>query len=352
VTGGNAERAAGLLSALHDHGVTTSILHIHSEPTIAEVWQGVELARLIGCNVVIGFGGGSPLDAAKAIAAFVTNPGDPLDYLEIIGKHQPLTVPTLPFIAIPTTAGTGSEVTRNAVLLSPEHHVKVSLRSPLMLPRLALVDPELTYSMPPDITASTGMDALTQLIEPFTCNIPNPITDALCREGIARAARSLRQAYEKGDDSAAREDMCIASVLGGIALTNAKLGVVHGIAGPLGGMFPIPHGVACAAMLPAAMAVNVKLLRARDPENDTLHRYDEVARLVTGSEKAKAEDGVKWVSELCVALKIPAMASYGITDASFPELTEKSINANSTKGNGVALNREDITEILELTLNR
>ena len=190
--------------------------------------------------MVIGFGGGSAIDAAKAIATLVANGGDPLDYMEGIGAGKPLTQPALPIIAIPTTAGTGAEVTRNAVVASPEHRVKASLRSPFMLPRLALVDPELTYSLPPEVTAGTGLDALTQLIEPFTSHRANPMTDAFCREGLARAARSLRRAYEHGADTAAREDMALASLFGGLALANAGLGAAHGFAAPICGMFPAP----------------------------------------------------------------------------------------------------------------
>ena len=232
--------------------------------------------------MVIGLGGGSAIDTGKAIAALLTNPGDPLDYLEVIGRGQALQQTPLPYIAIPTTAGTGSEVTRNAVLASHEHHVKVSLRSPLMLPRVAIVDPELTYSLPPAITASTGLDALTQLIEPYTCNSPNPMIDAICREGMQRAARSLKRAYQNGSDAAAREDMSIAALFGGMALANAKLGAVHGFAGPLGGLFPAPHGMICARLLPFVVEANVRALQMREPDSPVLKRYDEVAQLLTG----------------------------------------------------------------------
>jgi alcohol dehydrogenase class IV len=235
---------------------------------------------------VIGLGGGSVLDAAKAIAALMTNGGHPLDYLEVVGRGQALRVPAAAMIAIPTTAGTGTEVTRNAVLGSPEHHVKVSLRSPLMLPRLALVDPELTYDLPPALTASTGLDALTQLLEPFVSHQGNPMTDALCREGLRRAAQALPRVFANGQDRAAREDMALASLFGGLALANAKLGAVHGLAAPIGGMFPAPHGAVCAALLPHVMAINVRALRDRQPDAEALRRYDQAAQLLTGNAAA------------------------------------------------------------------
>jgi alcohol dehydrogenase class IV len=310
--------------------------------------QGVQYARENQCDLVIGMGGGSVIDAGKAIAALLTNPGDVLDYLEVIGRGQPLTQPPLPYIAIPTTAGTGSEVTRNAVLSSPEHRVKVSLRSPMMLPTLAVVDPELTYSLPPDITATTGLDALTQLIEPLTCNQPNPLTDAICREGIHRAARSLRRAYEYGDDPAARADMALASLLGGLALANARLGAVHGFAGPLGGMFNAPHGAICAALLPHVMAINVAALRARQPDHVALRRYDEIAHILTGSDSA--ESGADWVLALTRALNVSGLATYGITEADFDEVIEKSSQASSMKGNPIPLTPDDMRDILTRAL--
>ncbi len=188
VTGRTTARAAPLLDGLAAEGIDAVTYPVGCEPTIETARLGTERARETDRDMVIGFGGGSALDAGKAIAALLTNSGDPLDYLEVIGGGQPLTQPPLPYVAIPTTAGTGAEVTRNAVLASPEHRVKVSLRSPLMLPRLALVDPELTHTLPPAITASTGLDALTQVIEPYVSNGANPLADALCREGMRRAA--------------------------------------------------------------------------------------------------------------------------------------------------------------------
>jgi alcohol dehydrogenase class IV len=290
------------------------------------------------------------LDTGKAIAMLLTNGRDPLDYLEVIGRGQPITKPALPYIAIPTTAGTGSEVTRNAVLGSPEHRVKVSLRSPLMLPRLALVDPELTTTMPPPVTASTGLDALIQVMEPYVSAKATPITDAICLDGMHRAARSLRRAYENGDDLAAREDMALTSFYGGLALANAKLGAVHGFAGPFGGMFDGPHGAVCAALLPHVMAINVKALRKRAPDSEALRRYDEIAQILTGEPEAVAADGVVWVHELCEDLQVPPLGAYGLITADFPDLIEKSGKSSSMQGNPIQLSSPEMTEILERAL--
>ena len=350
VTGRTAERARPLLDLLAAQGVDIVTFSVSGEPTTEVVRRGTQRAREADCDLVIGFGGGSAIDAGKAIAALLTNGGDPLDYLEVIGKGKPLTRPSAPYIAIPTTAGTGAEVARNAVLRSPQHRVKVSLRSPLMLPRLALVDPELTHTMPPEVTASTGLDALTQVMEPYVSNKANPLTDALCREGMRRAARSLRRAYEHGDDAAAREDMALVSLFGGLALTNAGLGAVHGFAGPIGGMFPAPHGAVCASLLPHVMTVNVRALQERAPESVALRRYDEIARLLTGNERATAADGVAWVRELCAALRIPPLSAYGMTEADFPALMEKASRASSMRGNPIKLTAEEMEEVLARAL--
>ncbi len=343
-------QAVPLLTALDAAGVSYVTLSVSGEPTVALARAGTELARTEGCDLAIGFGGGSAMDAAKAIAALAANGGDPLDYLEVIGRGQALSRPALPCIAIPTTAGTGAEVTRNAVLASPEHGVKVSLRSATMLPRLALVDPELTYGLPPAVTASTGLDALTQLIEPFTSSKANPLTDALCREGLLRVARALRRAHRCGDDAPAREDMALASLFGGLALANAGLGAVHGFAGPVGGMFPAPHGAVCAAFLPHVMAINVRALAERRPDDPLLHRYDEAARILTGSPTATAAEGVRWVSALCTDLETPRLAAYGITRAHFADLVAKTAAASSTKANPIALTAAELEEILTLAL--
>ena len=350
VIGCPAESAAWLSDGLKTVGIGSVDWAVQAEPSVALVGQGVELARREGCDLVIALGGGSAIDAGKAVAALLTNPGELSNYLEVIGKGQPLRRPSRPVIAVPTTAGTGSEVTRNAVLASEEHRVKVSLRSPLILARLAAVDPELTLELPPAVTAHTGLDALTQLIEPYVSTRANPLTDGFCLEGLRRVSRSLRRAYDFGRDITAREDMSLASLLGGLALANAGLGVVHGFAAPVGGMFDAPHGAVCAALLPHGMAINIRACRAQAPEGEALRRYETVARLLTTKPDALAEEGVEWVRQLCQELQIPPLRSYGIQEQDVATLVEKASRASSTKGNPITLTADDLREVLTRAL--
>lgn len=346
-TGVTRERHRELVGALEQQGLSITSFSVSGEPTVGLVVEAVRLCLAEGCQVVIGLGGGSALDTGKAVAALATNGGAVLDYLEVIGKGRPLTVPPLPFVAVPTTAGAGAEVTANAVLAAPEQRVKVSLRSPLLLARLALVDPELTYELPPAVTASTGLDALTQLIEPFTSVRANPLADALCREGMARAARALARAYRNGGDRAAREDMALVSLFGGLALANSGLGAAHGFASVIGGMFPAPHGALCAALLPHVIDVNVRALRERLPESAALHRYQEAACLLTGSPAATVNDGVAWVRDLCRELAIRPLAAYGVGPADLADIVAKSAVASSMKANPLPLTQAELEEIVQ-----
>jgi alcohol dehydrogenase class IV len=340
------ERCQAVLDGLSALRLSVHVYFIGKEPDLQSVLMATRSAREFGCQLVVGLGGGSTIDTGKIVAALLTNPGNLFDYLEVVGLGRKLENPSVPFIAVPTTAGTGSEVTRNAVITVPEEHIKVSLRSPYLLPRIAVVDPELTNSLPPSITATTGMDALTQLIEPFVCTSPTPLTDILCREGISRAARSLRIAFENGMDVNGREDMALASLFGGMALANARLGAVHGLATPIGGMSGAPHGAICARLLPLVMETNMQALHTRQPDSPYIIRYDEIARLLTGDEKAGADAGVAWISELCQVLGIRSLKEYGLNSGDFPAIVEQSQKASSMRGNPIALTDKELINIL------
>lgn len=345
VAGARAERAAPVRERLAAAGCRVEVFAVPGEPATTDVERGVEFARGAGCDVVVGFGGGSAIDAAKAISALLTN-GRPIgDYLEVVGRGLPLEHPAAPCIAIPTTAGTGAEVTRNAVLGVASHCVKVSLRSPLMLPRVALVDPGLTFSLPRELTATTGLDALTQLIEPYVSSRANPLVDALCVEGLRRVGRSLRRAADVGHDAAAREDMSLASLFGGLALANAGLGAVHGFAGPIGGAFPAPHGAVCAALLPHVVEVNARALRERAPSSPALARYDEIARILTRRPHAAVQELVGWISALVQDLQIPPLRAHGLTAAAAAELIPAAQKASSMKANPLPLTDAECSEV-------
>ena len=350
VVEGSSDRAAPLVELLRARGIATTSLRVAGEPTTALVECGVERARLERCDVVVALGGGSVIDAGKAVAALLTNSEPLRNYLEVVGEGRPLTKRSAPFIAIPTTAGTGAEVTRNAVLMVEEARVKVSLRSPLMLPALALIDPELTYTLPPAVTASTGLDALTQCIEPFVTPQANPLTDAVAHEGMRRAAGGLRRAYADGGNVEARRDMAVASLCGGLALANAKLGAVHGFAAPLGGMFPIPHGVACARLLAPIVEANVRALEARAPGSPALERYEEIARVLTGDANAHAEDGIAWLEQLVEAMAIPRLASYGVAEDDIPRIVDQARRASSMQGNPITLTDDELAGALRVAI--
>ena len=341
VTGASTARAAALVSAL-----SAETFAVPGEPTVDLVREGARRAKDAACDVVISLGGGSAIDAGKAIATIATNGGEPLDFLEVVGKGRAIAVPPLPFIAVPTTAGTGSEVTRNAVLGSTAHGVKASLRSPLMLPRVALVDPELTWGLPSAVTAFTGLDALTQLIEPYVSARANPLVDALCVEGLRRVAGALRRVYHDGADHEARREMALASLFGGLALANAGLGVVHGFAAPLGGGWKAPHGALCAALLPHGIAANIAALRARAPQHPALERYVTIARLLTGRNDARAEDGIHWVHALSVELNVPALRAWGITQADLPVVVDRAAHASSMQANPIPLTGEELLAVV------
>jgi alcohol dehydrogenase class IV len=352
VTGRDPTRHAHLVSALAAAHPLEQFT-IAREPHVEDAERAVARARAANVAVVVALGGGSALDLGKAISALAPNPGAPLDYLEVVGRGAPLRAPPLPFVAVPTTAGSGAEATKNAVLsaLGPDARpVKVSLRDDRMLPALALVDPALTLPVPPAVTAATGLDALTQVIEPYVSHAATPFTDALCREAIPRGARALRRACSDGADLDARSELSLVSLHGGLALANAKLGAVHGFAGPLGGLLGAPHGALCARLLPFVMEANLRALRARAPGSPALARYADVARWVTGSPDATPDDGARWAHDLVRALSIPTLSAAGLREADLPAVAAQSARSSSMKGNPVVLTDPELHEILARAL--
>ena len=349
VTGRTASRADAIRSALSKAGISSIPFEVATEPSIERARAAMALLADAGCDAVLGFGGGSAIDVAKAAAVLATSGIDPLEHLEVIGAGRPIERPGLPCVAVPTTAGTGSEVTRNSVLSGGG--VKASLRSPLMLPKVAVVDPDLLLGLPSATIAASGMDALSQLIEPLLSQRANPFSDALARDGIGRSARSLRRAYQEGmEDAAVREDLALASLFGGICLANSGLGAVHGIAAAAGARLAAPHGAVCAAVLAAAMEVNLRVLRERAPEHPALLRMAEVALLLTGQRDAAPGDGIVWLQELTAALSIPGLASYRLSEDEIPAVVAAAQKASSMRGNPIELSDTEVTEIVTRSL--
>ncbi|MDF7798510.1 iron-containing alcohol dehydrogenase [Pontiellaceae bacterium B1224] len=351
VTGTNAERIGPIFKTLRECGVEPAAFSIKKEPTVERITLFSATARELGCDFVVALGGGSIIDAGKAMAALLTNTNDLMDYLEVIGKGEPLTEDPAPCIAIPTTAGTGAEVTKNAVLKCEDNQVKVSMRHPKMLPTVALVDPELTLSMPPEVTASTGLDAFVQLLEAFISKKSNPLTDGICREGLKRVSRSLYHAYLHPEDLNARTDVAFASLCGGLALANAGLGVIHGFAGPIGGMFSAPHGMVCATLLPASAELNYSAMISRDPENPAIAKFDEAAQIILKDENGTIEEVFDRLKGLCAQMFVPGLSEFGIKESDFPAIVAKARNASSMKGNPIPLTDEELLSILNTSLN-
>ncbi len=349
ITGRTVHRADAVRTALTEAGISSVGFAVAGEPSVDLLREVVAVAADSSSDAVLGFGGGSALDVAKAAAVLTTSGGDPMDHLEVVGAGRPIEKPGLPCIAVPTTAGTGSEVTRNSVLSAGE--VKASLRSPLMLPRVAVVDPDLLVDLPRPVIAASGMDALAQLIEPLLSARANPFSDALARDGIRRSARSLRRAADEGmADPGVREDLALASLFGGLCLANSGLGAVHGLAAAAGARLSAPHGAVCAAVLAAAMAVNLEALRERAPDHPALPRMAEVAAILTGRPDASAEDGISWLEDLTMALSVPRLGRYGLEKNGIPDLVAAGQAASSMRANPIALSADEITEIVNRSL--
>jgi len=339
---GHLDRALG---HLRESGVQTTVYDaVSDEPTLDVIQEGLDRARAGDIKLLIGIGGGSAMDTAKAIAGLYTHPGTIYEYHR--GERK-VSGGGLPWIAVPTTAGTGAEVTKNAVLDDPENRIKFSLRHDGWFAGVALVDPELTLSMPPEVTASSGSDALTQAIESYTSIGASPITDALAIEAITRIARSLEHAVRDGSNIEARADMLYGSMLAGCAMSNARLGGVHGMAHPLGALYHIPHGLVCGLLLPYTMAYNVPYAGSK---------YAHIAQLLGVDTRGMdmdtaAQQGVERVRELLAAVGLPQrLGPLGVKREDVPVIVEGSLPSSSLKHNPRPLAAEDITAILEAAL--
>lgn len=345
ITGATPARVEAVIAPLRAGASALEVVTVAGEPTVDDARAAAGTGRALDADVVVAIGGGSPIDLAKAAAMLLGNGGDPMDYIEVVGRGQPITAAPLPLVAVPTTAGTGAEVTANAVLAVPELGVKASLRNPLMIPRHAVVDPELTLDCPSAVTAASGMDALTQCLEPYVSHRANPMTDSWARMGMMAAGRSLIPAYWDGSDLAARTDMSLCSLMGGLSLANAKLGAVHGFAGVIGGMTDAPHGAVCAALLGPVCEVNLAHADAR-----LTARFALIAACLTGVHDATPEDALHWIEHTCAVFEIPMLSAYGLSDLDTDEVVAKAARASSMQGNPVTLSTEELAEVFRAAL--
>ena len=340
VHGRNAARAAWLVRDLAAAGVEVTTFACPKEPDVALLETALKAARASGAGVVLGLGGGAVIDLAKAVAGLALGQGAVLDHLEGVGRGLPLTAPPLPFIALPTTAGTGSEATKNAVIDVPEHRRKVSLRDDRMLPRVAIVDPALTDHCPRGVTLASGLDALTQVIEPYVCARPNPAVDALCRAAIPQAAAALVWLME-AEDPAARDALAFISLTGGIALANAGLGAVHGLAGVIGGMTGAPHGAICGALLPFVLQANARALPAGHPAAARLIEVQAMLSAAFGGGPGAAALH-RWSRQA----GLPGLAALGLGAEDHAAVVAAALTASSMKANPVPLDHAALTEVL------
>lgn len=334
-----------IIAEIENHNIILAKEVLTGEPTDKDIEDLAEKYRNSNFDVMIAIGGGSVLDSGKALSALLTNPGELMDYLEVVGKGKPLQNKPCPLIALPTTSGTGTEVTKNAVIKVVDKKVKVSMRNPAMIPAVAIIDPELTVSVPSAVTASTGMDAFIQVLEPFCSRKANRMVDLFCREGIPLAARNLPTAYHHPENQEARTMMAWVSLLGGLSLANAGLGAVHGFAGPIGGMFDVSHGTICACLLPQVWRMNLLKLQKQDDQM-LLERFSQIAAWVTDEDHSDVSQAIEWFIGLNEELGIPKLKQLGIKEKDYEAIISKALVSSSMKGNPVSLDANDLHEIL------
>lgn len=337
---------------LETNGLRWLHFTVSGEPSPTLVDQAVTQFRSEAIDVVIAIGGGSVLDAAKAIAGLLLHGNSVMDYLEGVGRNIPYRGPSVPFIAVPTTAGTGSEATKNSVLsIQGRDGFKKSFRDECLVPEYAVIDPDLLASCPRELVAADGMDAFTQLLESYVSLKSNPFTDALAWSGMTAVKEGFFAAWEGSEPSASqgRGAMAYAALLSGITLAQVGLGSVHGLASPLGAYFPIPHGVVCGTLVAAATEMNIMAMQAREPGNPALAKYAEVGRLLTGRtgiDDATARSLLTaLLAEWSAQLQLPHLNSYGITEVDFPLIVANS-RGSSMQTNPIVLTDTEINTIL------
>ncbi|AYV20069.1 iron-containing alcohol dehydrogenase [Vibrio mediterranei] len=344
VTGQERQRADPVIHYLHSQNMRYQHVAIRGEPNITMVEETAIMGRRFKPDMVVAIGGGSVLDMGKALAAIIPNQGDVYDYVEVVGRNVPLKTKPIPMIAIPTTASTGAEVTKNAVLKSGQDKVKVSLRDPDMLPDVAIVDPVLTYGTDAYTSGRGAMDAFTHLMEAYVCGEPNPLTDMVCEEGLRRLSYSIISGC-KQDNPKSRADLSFAAMLGGMAITNAKLGAAHGLASALGGKITAPHSVITARLAPHVMTENIKAAK-RAGRSDVLNRYRNMAQILTGRTNASIEDSVLWVNMILERLELPLLSEFGVCNTSFEQVAADAMKSVAIKGNPIPLTEDRLIFIL------
>lgn len=345
VSGKNLQRAKPILKYLKKHNMRYQHVSLSGEPNITMIEESAVIGRKFKPDMVVAIGGGSVIDMGKALSAIIPNQGDVYDYVEVVGRNVPLKVDPISFIAIPTTASTGAEVTNKAVLRSGQGSVKVSLRSSELLPDVAIIDPSLTKNTPAHITNRGLMETFTHLMEAYVCGDPNPLTDMVCEEGFKRIALASKKLTVEIDASV-RSDLAFAAMLGGMAISNAKLGAAHGLASSIGGKIVAPHSIITARLAPYVMQENIAAAEQRDRQ-DILKRYKRIAVLLTEDYQANYEDAVDWTEMMLDKLKLPNLAEFGLCMTSFEKVAFDGMQSVSIKGNPIPLTSDRLIYILE-----
>ncbi len=345
VTGRGGERAEPVINYIKQQGMRYQQVAVWGEPVIAMVEELAAMGRKFKPDMIVAIGGGSALDVGKALSAIIPNQGSVYDYVEVIGRSMPFKNAPLPCIAIPTNAGTGSEVTRNAVLKSAQENIKVNIRNEALLPDVAIIDPTLTYGMDKSLSARSGLDAFTHLMEAYVCNAPNAFSDMVCEEGLKKLSTALFLACED-DDFRARSEMSFASLLGGMARSNASLGAAHGLAAALGGRLTAPHGAITARLAPFVMAENISVAEQMG-RNDVIYRYRRLGVLLTDNLEATPQDAIEWVTNALTRLDIPSLQMYGLSRKLFADIASDALRSTAIKGNPLPLTEARLIHILE-----